>query len=113
FLRRKQKAGFDFYSAHFFARNISHIKSLALGDFIVNLGQGLTQWQGLAFKKSSDVLNIKRQGDVLRPYNSAGEIFFQRGAGITWQKKSIEATIFISYRKLDANFNPDTLNNEN
>jgi hypothetical protein len=112
FFKGQQRSGFDFYSAHFFARNIGKIKSFALGDFVVNLGQGLTQWQGLAFKKSSDVLNIKRQADVLRPYNSAGEIYFHRGAGITWQKKSIEATAFISYRKLDANFNPDTLNNE-
>jgi hypothetical protein len=112
FFKGKQKSGFDFYSAHFFARNIGEVKSLALGDFVVNLGQGLTQWQGLAFKKSSDVLNIKRQGDVLRPYNSAGEINFHRGAGLTWQKKSVEATAFVSYRKLDANFNVDTLNNE-
>ncbi|MEO6453726.1 MAG: hypothetical protein ABIN97_06645, partial [Ginsengibacter sp.] len=112
FLRGKQKAGFDFYSAHFFAKNMGIIKSFALGDFVVNMGQGLIQWQGLAFKKSSDVLNIKRQADVLRPYNSAGEIFFHRGAGITLQKRSLEATAFISYRKLDANFHVDTLNNE-
>src|ERR1035437_4864743 len=70
FFKGAQKSGFDFYSTHFFAKNIGIIKSLALGDFIVNLGQGLTQWMGLAFKKSSDVLNIKRQEDVLRPYNS-------------------------------------------
>ena len=112
FFKGAQKSGFDFYSAHFFAKNIGIIKSLALGDFIVNLGQGLTQWMGLAFKKSSDVLNIKRQEDVLRPYNSAGEIFFHRGAGITLFKKFLEATAFVSYRKLDANFVVDTLNNE-
>ena len=58
FFRGAQKDGFDFYSAHFFVRNLGIIKSLAIGDFTVNLGQGLTQWQGLAFKKSSDVLNI-------------------------------------------------------
>ncbi|MGI8581793.1 MAG: ComEA family DNA-binding protein [Chitinophagaceae bacterium] len=112
FFKGAQKSGFDFYSAHFFVRNIGTIKSLALGDFTVNLGQGLTQWMGLAFKKSSDVLNIKRQADVLRPYNSAGEIYFHRGAGITLQKKYLEATAFVSYRKLDANFVVDTLNNE-
>ncbi len=67
---------------------------------------------GLAFKKSSDVLNTKRQADVLRPYNSAGEIYFHRGAGITLQKKYLEATAFVSYRKVDANFVVDTLNNE-
>ncbi len=112
FFKGAQKSGFDFYSAHFFIRNVGIIKSLALGDFQVNLGQGLTQWMGLAFKKSSDVLNIKRQDDILRPYNSAGEIYFHRGAGITIQKKFVEATAFVSYRKLDANFIIDTLNNQ-
>ena len=112
FFKGTQKSGFDFYSAHFFVRNAGIIKSLALGDFTVNLGQGLTQWMGLAFKKSSDVLNIKRQSDVLRPYNSVGEIFFHRGVGITLLKKFLEATAFVSYRKLDANFVVDTLNNE-
>ncbi len=112
FFRGAQKSGFDFYSAHFFVRNAGIIKSLALGDFTVNLGQGLTQWMGLAFKKSSDVLNIKRQSDILRPYNSAGEIYFHRGAGITLQKKFLAVTAFVSYRKVDANFVTDTLNNE-
>ena len=112
FFKGAQKNGFDFYSAHFFVRNLGIIKSLAIGDFTVNLGQGLTQWQGLAFKKSSDVLNIKRQSDVLRPYNSAGEIAFNRGVGITLKKNNWEATGFVSYRKLDANFNVDTLNFE-
>jgi hypothetical protein len=109
FFKGAQKNGFDFYSVHFFVRNLGIIKSLAVGDFTVNLGQGLTQWQNLAFKKSSDVINIKRQSDVLRPYNSAGEIAFNRGIGITVKKNNWEATGFASYRKPDANFNVDTL----
>ena len=113
FFKGTQKQGFDFYSAHFFVRNIGIIKSLALGDFAVNMGQGLTQWQSLAFKKSSDVTNTKRQLAVLRPYNSAGEINFHRGLGITLAKNNIEATVFISYKNIDANFVQDTLNSEN
>ncbi len=112
FFKGAQKHGFDFYSAHFFVRNLGIIKSLAIGDFTVSLGQGLTQWQSLAFKKSSDVLNIKRQADILRPYNSAGEIAFNRGIGITLKKNNWEATGFTSYRRVDANFNADTLNFE-
>ncbi len=107
-----QKQGFDFYSAHLFARNIGIIKALAIGDFTVNMGQGLTQWQSLAFKKSADVVNIKRQLSVLRPYNSAGEINFHRGVGITIAKKNVEATGFVSYRNIDGNFVADTLTNE-
>lgn len=109
FFKGREKQGFDFYTAHFFVRNAGVIKSLALGDFTVNLGQGLIQWQSLAFKKSPLVTGIKREEEILRPYTSAGEINFHRGAGITLARKSWAATVFISVRKLDANFIADTL----
>lgn len=112
FLKGSQKKGFDFYSFHLFARKIGIIQSLALGDFSVNMGQGLVQWQGLAFKKSVDVMGVKRQSAVLRPYSSAGEFYFHRGAGITIRKGRVEATAFASFRKLSANFVADTVNNE-
>ena len=104
FFKGAQKSGFDFYTAHFFAKNIGIVKAIALGDYSVNMGQGLTQWMSLAFKKSIAVTNIKRQSAVLRPYSSPGEIFFHRGAAITIGKKNWEATGFASYRKTDANF---------
>ena len=112
FFKGAQNKGFDFYSFHLFARKIGAIQSLALGDFTVNMGQGLIQWQSLAFRKSVDVLGLKRQSPVLRPYNSAGEFNFHRGAGITIQKGKAEVTAFISYRKLSANFVADTVSNE-
>jgi hypothetical protein len=108
FFRGSQKKGFDFYSAHFFARNAGIIKSLALGDFTVNLGQGLTQWMSLAFKKGPDITTIKRQSAILRPYNSTGEVFFHRGAGLTIGRGKWQATIFGSLRKVDANFKTDS-----
>lgn len=108
FFKGKQKQGFDFYSFHLFARKAGIIRSLAIGDFTVNLGQGLTQWQSLAFKKSTEVIRIKRESEVLRPYSSAGEINFHRGAGITLARSKWQLTAFISYRKVDANFVADT-----
>ncbi|HET7116045.1 MAG TPA: helix-hairpin-helix domain-containing protein [Hanamia sp.] len=110
FFRGAQKKGFDFYSAHLFIRNLGIIKSLAIGDFSVNMGQGLIQWQSLAFNKGAEIMNVKRQSEVLRPYNSAGEIAFNRGIGITIKKNKWETTGFVSYRKIDAGFNVDTLN---
>ena len=112
FLKGAQNKGFDFYSFHLFARKIGIIQALAIGDFSVNLGQGLIQWQGLAFKKSVDVMGVKRQSAVLRPYNSAGEFYFHRGAGITIKTGKIESTAFVSFRKLGGNFVADTVNNE-
>lgn len=111
FFKGSQRSGFDFYSFHFFARKLGVIKLLALGDFTVNLGQGLIHWQSLAFKKSSDITAVKRQADILRPYNSAGEYNFMRGAGITAGGENLNVTAFASIRKLDAGFNDDTTEN--
>ncbi|AXY77841.1 helix-hairpin-helix domain-containing protein [Paraflavitalea soli] len=108
-LSGSSKAGIDFYSFHFFARKLGKIKALALGDFTVNMGQGLIHWQSLAFKKSAAVLQVKRQGPVLRPYSAAGEYYFHRGAGITLQHKNWETTLFASFRKLDANLVNDSI----
>lgn len=112
FLKGVQSKGFDFYSFHFFIRNAGIIRSLAIGDFTVNMGQGLVQWQSLAFKKSAEVMGIKRQSPVLRPYNSAGEFNFHRGAGITISKGKFESTVFASVRKVSANLAADTLSQE-
>ena len=107
-----QKQGFDFYSAHFFLRNSGIIKALALGDFSVNMGQGLTNWMNLAYRKGPDVLATKRQSSVLRPYSSPGEAFFFRGAGITLGNKNWEATVFASLKNTDANkISADTSSN--
>ena len=93
----------DFVSFHLFARRIGIIKSIALGDFTVNLGQGLIHWQSQAFRKSSSVINIKRQSDVLRPYHSAGEYNFLRGLASTLSRGKSEFTLFLSSKKLNAN----------
>ena len=112
FFKNKQKLGFDFYSFHFFARQLGKVTALALGDFTVNMGQGLIQWQSLAFKKSSDILSIKRQSAILRPYNSGGEFYFHRGVGATVQLGKFESTVYCSYKKISANFVADTVNNK-
>ncbi len=103
FFKGKQKAGFDFYSFHLFVRKLGSIQALAIGDFTVNMGQGLIHWQGLAFKKSVEVMGTRRQSAILRPYSSAGEFNFNRGVGITIRKANMEASVFISARKISTN----------
>ena len=112
FFKGAQSKGFDHYSFHFFARQLGIIKSLALGDFAINLGQGLTQWSSLAFKKGSEVMSIKRQAPILNPFGSGAEFNFNRGAGLTIKKGSIEATAFGSFQKISGNAIVDTLTNE-
>jgi hypothetical protein len=108
FFKGAQKTGFDFYSIHFFARNLGKIKAVALGDYTVNLGQGLTQWQSLGFGKSVEVMNSKRQSPVLLPYRSGGEFYFNRGAAVTLAIKNWEATAFVSYKNFSGNLTTDS-----
>ena len=98
-----QPDGFDFYSAHFHLRNAGRIKALSIGDFQVQFGQGLALWSGLAFGKSSQAVNIMKNGIGLRQYTSADENNFMRGAGVTVSLGSFEVTGFLSSKNRDAN----------
>lgn len=101
FLKGGQRHGFDSYSAHLFIRQYGCIKALAVGDFTVNMGQGLLNWQSLALGKGAAVMQVKREGELLKPYASAGEYNFFRGLGITVSHRPLNATAFLSYRQLD------------
>ena len=103
FFKGSQPNGFDFYSAHFFLRNQGKIKQLAIGDYQAQFGQGLTFWSGLAFGKSADIMLVKRSAVGLKPYTSADENLFMRGAGITLNFDEIEITSFYSRNSVDAN----------
>lgn len=96
--------GFDYMSAHFYARDLSrNIKSVAVGDFRVSLGQGLTIWSGFGFGKSAAVLNTKQQAVTIAPYTSVNENAFLRGAATTLAFEKFSFSFFASYRRLDAN----------
>lgn len=101
--------GFDFYSYHIFLRGLGKINALALGDFTVQMGQGLIHWQGMAFSKSSMVTAIKRQGEMIRPYHSAGEYNFHRGIALTAGHRDLQAGFFVSRRNFDGNLSRDSV----
>lgn len=96
--------GFDFYSAHLFVRNIGVLKAAALGDYQLQLGQGLTFFSGLAFGKSANGIGIKRNAQGLRPYTSVDENRFLRGGAATIGiGKRVDVTAFVSYKAIDGN----------
>lgn len=103
FFQGSQKNGFDFYSAHAYYKGLGVVRALAVGDYQVQFGQGLTLWSGLGFGKSSDVVGIKKNGLGLKPYTSVGENIFMRGAGTTLGYKNLELTMFYSNKKIDGN----------
>ena len=108
FFKGSIKQGFDFYSGHLFVSNMGVLKSVALGDFQAQFGQGLVFWSGLAFGKSSDGVSIKRNAQGLRPYTSVDENRFLRGGGTTLRFGKVEVTAFGSYKLMDANVSATT-----
>lgn len=89
FFRGSQKNGFDFYSVHAFYKGGKYIRSVALGDYQMQIGQGLNLWSGYAFGKTADATNVKKSANTLRPYTSVDESRFLRGAAVDLDRKSV------------------------
>lgn len=110
-----RKAGF--LSAHvFILPNSRFLHSLAIGDYQVNFGQGLTFSSGLSFGKSALVLNSFRSQEGIRAYRSVNETQFLRGAAIKINlTKTTRLTSFMSKNRenvvIDANGAAGSINN--
>lgn len=103
FFRGSQKQGFDFMSAHIAIRNYGRLKSLNIGDYQAQFGQGLTFWSGFSFGKTADAMNIKRSAQGLRAYTSVNESQFMRGIGATVNFGKIDVTVFGSRKFINTN----------
>lgn len=102
FFRGSAKNGFDFYSAHFFIKPGRFVNTLAVGDFHAGFGQGLVMWTGFGTGKSPDPMMVKRTTYGLRPFASASEFGYLRGAAVTLKHKKMELTTLVSSRNVDA-----------
>ena len=109
FFNGKQKNGFDFYSAHAFYKGGKYLKSVALGDYQVQIGQGLNFWSGYSFGKSADVTNVKKSANPLKAYTSVDEVRFLRGAAVDLGYKNFSLTTFASYKGVDGAILADSL----
>lgn len=112
-LGSKLKNGFDFVSIHAFVADVGIVKAIALGDYHLSFGQGITMWSGLTFGKSTVPTQVMRFGGGLKPNSSVNESFFLRGAAATIGLKAFDVTVFYSSKKIDANPGiPDSLSND-
>lgn len=108
FFKGSQKQGFDFYSFHAFYKGGKYLKSIALGDYQVQIGQGLNCWSGFAFGKTADMINVKKSATALRPYTSTDENRFFRGTAFEVGIKNYSLLTFVSVKKMDATLQQDT-----
>ena len=109
FFAGSQPNGFDFYSAHAFYKGGKYLKAIVVGDYQIQIGQGLSLWSGYAFGKTADVTNIKRSAIPIRPYTSVDETRFLRGAAVDLGLENVSMTLFGSVKKVDATLFADSL----
>lgn len=106
------KKGFDYTSLHFYGQDLGVIKQIAIGDYHLRFGQGLTLWTGLSFGKSADAIQLKKFESFIKPNTSSGENGFLRGASIHLGKKKWSVILFYSKNKQDATLKEDENGNE-
>ncbi|MCS6821997.1 MAG: helix-hairpin-helix domain-containing protein [Microscillaceae bacterium] len=96
--------GFDFLSYHAFFQNKGKFKAIALGDYQLQIGQGLLMSAGFVMGKGSEtVTTMKRPHLGIRPYTSVLESVFLRGAAATYQIGRFDITGFASRIRRDGN----------
>lgn len=102
------KTGVDYLSGYVNIKDLKWLKQLVLGSFKVGFGQGLTFWNGLTFGKSSNLLGVDKRANGIKPHASAYESQYLQGLGATLGFGRVEASVFGSYRPIDAGL-ADTL----
>jgi hypothetical protein len=103
FFSGSNKNGFDFYSFYLQVNKVKFIKTLVVGDYRVNFGQGLAVWSGFSFGKSLSVMNSMAHNPGINYYQSVDENNFFRGTAFTLDFKPFEVSLWYSRNRMDAN----------
>ncbi|MFM2155662.1 MAG: hypothetical protein RL516_411 [Bacteroidota bacterium] len=106
----KKVKGFDFFSTHLTVKNIRRINKITIGDYQIQLGQGLAIWQGMSLGKTSDIATIRKQEIGIKDYNGMSEFGFFRGMAIDYKIKKVKIVHWVSYKNQDATIYSDSLN---
>ncbi len=107
----RQIWGIDYTSFHAQILNRGRLKSLIIGDFQMQAGQGMITGAGFSLGKGSEVIRtVYRSTTGLKPYTSATEANFFRGIAATWSvTPSTDLTILTSKTKRDATQETDSI----
>lgn len=98
-----RRYGADFVSYHFMLENKGRWKRVALGDYQLQIGQGLLLAAGFSVGKGAEAVETIRRNQLgIRPYTSVMETGFLRGAATTYRLGKFDLTGFYSYTRRDA-----------
>lgn len=114
FFGKTQPHGFDFYSAHaYYNNNSKFLRKVAIGDYQMEIGQGIALWTGYAFNKTVDAVGVRKNARGVRPYTSVDETRFMRGAAVEVGHEDFSLTAWASRKGVDGSIRLlDTLEGE-
>jgi len=99
----------EFSSYHFSAEDIGILKKIIIGDYLFEFGQGIALWSPYGFSKGADAIYpVKKKISRVKPYTSATENNFFRGAAGSVNLYGIILTAFFSRNEFDANIDSVT-----
>lgn len=94
-------SGFDYTSFHIFIYKLAFVRALAIGDYKISFGQGLTMGNGMSFVANGE--SLLRRNKKISASKSANEAYYLRGVASTFKYKNLELSVFYSNKKTDAN----------
>lgn len=101
--RSTRRYGFDFTSFHIAVKNREKIRAVVVGDYVLQIGQGVVLGAGFSPGKGAEAITSIKSGNLgLRPYTSAVESGFFRGVGVTVHHNHVDLTVFYSNAYRDA-----------
>lgn len=95
-----QKQGFDHYSFSMAFKNIGILKSAVMGDYRLNMGQGLAIGSALMSSKGGSA-QLRQFSSGIKSVTPLSEGNFFRGAAIELGNAKFRSTIFYSHRFYD------------
>lgn len=94
--------GYDYYSYYLLLHDIGPLRTLALGNYRLNFGQGLVMNTQFSFGKQAVMNGIYSRNKGIKKHASTNETDYFRGIAATWQTGDVELTGFYSFRDRDA-----------
>lgn len=101
FLSKGNNSGFDSYSFYFLVHNLGKIKTLAVGNYRLNFGQGIVINSDYSLGKSVSIATMGCKTTGIKRHSSSDEYNYFQGVAATYQIKDILVSGFYSYRNLD------------
>ena len=109
FFSNRNRWGYDAYSYYLQVRRLSFVDNAVAGKYKLSLGMGLIANNGFSLGKLTMLQNLGRRQNEIRPHASRSvSDYFQGLAATLSLTHQLKATLFASYRPLDATLNKDS-----